>query len=125
MNLQTAFNKIWKHFQTMEVPSAARIGSSFDCFYRGPNNSRCFVGVLIPNRLYHKAIEQKTPYQLCNPTLYPKADDFRTLFRGIPLSALADLQTIHDKWAEKSLPKSYVEKQLQDFAKKYDLRVPV
>lgn len=56
MNLQEMFDKIWDWTIVQNQPR------SFDCninrcLYRGPNGTKCFIGVLIPDELYSPELE--------------------------------------------------------------------
>lgn len=49
MTAQEIFDKVWRHFVTEENPP------SFDgaqCRYRGPDGTRCTVGIFIPDAEY-------------------------------------------------------------------------
>ena len=62
------------------------------CLYRGPNQTRCAIGILIPNRLYRKEMEG-TLHRLM---MFPEIEELI----GIKNEALlTKLQIIHDQKA--------------------------
>ena len=61
------------------------------CMYRGPNDTKCAVGCLIPDSVYKPGMEWKTFVALMN-----KFPEIRQLFDGINAGLLANLQELHD-----------------------------
>ena len=121
LTLQTAFNKIVAHFEKMPGPSAApKPGATYNqCLYRTLDGNRCFVGALIPNRLYRKAFENRSISSLLGgSTPVPKLQE---LFSEIPPASLSSLQTIHDNWDSAKQSKSHVRTYLRDFAESHNL----
>ena len=61
MTPQEIFNKVATHLFTQG--KRAMLDPTCDsgqCVYRGPNGSKCAVGVLIPDKLYRKGMEMRT-----------------------------------------------------------------
>lgn len=52
--------KVMKHAMKMKEKAE----TEFSCLYRTPDGNRCFIGYLIPNRLYSTALESKGVDQL-------------------------------------------------------------
>lgn len=50
---QTAFDAAYVHCMEQKVRSV----DTRDCLYRGPNGTKCAVGCLIPDDLYHEDME--------------------------------------------------------------------
>ncbi len=50
---QQTFNKVVRHLRRQGVRSSA----AGVCFYRGPNDTKCAVGCLIPDELYQYRME--------------------------------------------------------------------
>lgn len=61
MNNQEAFDLMVNHLITQGRPAVDDKGQ---CLYRGPNNTKCAVGILIPADKYTPALENLNPYQL-------------------------------------------------------------
>lgn len=61
MKPQEIFNKVATHLFTQGTRAMADPDChSGQCMYRGPNGSKCAVGVLIPDELYRKNMETRT-----------------------------------------------------------------
>lgn len=101
LTMQQTFDKVSRHLFKQGRPSVS-IGGT--CLYRGPNNTRCAVGCLIPDELYQKKMDCGFAVQsLFNewPNLWEQFDmegrsfdDWRVFLR--------DLQRVHDsnpKWS--------------------------
>lgn len=96
MTNQEAFNKVWDHFVTNNgKPSLDFRG---DCLFRGPNGTKCAVGVLIPDDIYDPAMDDPQEHSTIPHLLrnFPKAKE---LLRGISGDFLKDLQFAHDSAA--------------------------
>lgn len=64
--------------------------SGYDrCMYRGPNGTKCAVGMLIPDELYYKEIESAAARAL------PRILGVK--MRSDKIDLLEDLQSIHDE----------------------------
>lgn len=58
MTEQEIFNKVYLHLKGQGCKAGTMTASkSFNCAYRGPNNTSCAVGCLIPDELYDPEIE--------------------------------------------------------------------
>lgn len=61
MEAQEIFDTVAKHLFAQGTRAMADPDChSGQCLYRGPNGSKCAVGVLIPDKLYHKGMEMRT-----------------------------------------------------------------
>jgi hypothetical protein len=61
MTPQKIFDKVAKHLFTQGKRAMLDpTRESGQCMYRGPDGSKCAVGVLIPNKLYRKGMEMRT-----------------------------------------------------------------
>lgn len=70
--------------------SAIERADSYDkCMYRGPNGTKCAVGMLIPDELYDKEIESMEARSL------PRI--LKVKMRSNKIDLLEDLQSIHDE----------------------------
>lgn len=108
---QKYFDKVVKHLRKQGKKSMQADGY---CMYRGPDNTRCAIGALIPNRLYRKKMDTGANFITKILKLFP------TVFKhfGEPDTEaqqfLSDLQAIHDgspTW----------ESEFSRFATRYDL----
>lgn len=61
MNNQEAFDLMVNHLITQGRAAADDNG---ECLYRGPEGTKCAVGILIPDDKYTPAMENLNPYQL-------------------------------------------------------------
>lgn len=86
MKAQTVFNKAVTGLFKQGCKSRVE---DDDCLYRGPNNTRCAVGMLISNTNYSPEMENKSVFTLYEASLLP--------IHLVPhLCLLKDLQTTHD-----------------------------
>lgn len=121
MTEQEVYNQARKHLLTQNKKStlsadqkASILDALFtECAYRGVGNCKCVIGCFIPDKQYEIAMEGKSVGSLI--TRYKFIED---IFKGISESFLNDLQKIHDNF-----PEHLWESKLNDFAKKYDLKV--
>jgi len=112
MDKQKVFNKVKKHLLTQKKQSFDLDNNQ--CLYRGPNNTKCAIGCLIPNRLYREAIEGSGVYgtkvKKILRKVFGKLSDEDTFF-------LTSLQEIHDYSAVRSW-----NSRLKSFAKNSGLK---
>jgi hypothetical protein len=90
---QQVFDEVVAHLREQRVCSMGGKANSFQCLYRGPNNTKCAVGALIPDSVYAKQMEGKNVVALLMtyPNLrvsVPEIDAYSTM--------LGTLQGIHD-----------------------------
>jgi len=122
MTSQYAFDTVWKHFvQDRNAPGMA----NGVCTLRGAGGTRCAIGLLIPDRFYEPAMENKRVVHLIKrfPTL-------AAVFAPIPSSVLARLQIAHDfaatAWAYDGADfHAEIEALLIEVARLYKLRLPM
>lgn len=114
--LQPVFNKVWQEF-VVEKRARAVIGIS--CVYRGDriadSNTRCALGVCIPDDMYDSRIEHHGSIrnvQKCMP------EWFESVFNGIDPEDLRGLQVIHDE--------QFIafESKMREFAEAHGLTIP-
>ena len=90
MRKQEIFNIVVTHLLTQDKQSRRRIAGIDTCAYRGRNGLKCAIGVLIPDAVYNKDMEDKNVAQIVDQ--YPS---FASLKRNTGL--LMKLQSIHDR----------------------------
>lgn len=116
---QEIFSIIYEHARTNPVKSSGPVSNcSVDkCLYRGPEGTKCFVGVLIPDDKYDPAFEMNGVFDYTVGDRYPILDA-----AGVDRSD-ADfaigLQQVHDDYD----PSRWLEV-LQEIADEYGLEVP-
>lgn len=64
MNAQQIFDKVAAHLLTQGKKAMVSTDQAAACMYRGPNGTRCAVGCLIPDELYHEDFEYHTAKEL-------------------------------------------------------------
>jgi len=124
MNLQEIFNKIWDWTIVQNQPRSVGNRNDFPnydcgtrCLYRGPNEAKCFIGVLIPDEKYTPSLE--------GSSIACWSDDRIQQVLGISVDfdsrdPLITLQHIHD--ADYKFENR--ENELRGFAKFHNLTVP-
>lgn len=114
MNKQDAFNKVWDWAVVKKNPKA---GSDISCYYRGPNNTKCFVGVLIPDSMYSPDMEGVSAGDMIKK--YPGLLEYLSINTDKDLSFLDELQNVHD-----SYPPNRWEEELSLLARVHGIFVP-
>ena len=89
MTDQELFDIVATHLLTQKC--VARTGSDNNCAYRGSNNTKCAIGVLIPDDIYRPEMEGRGVIKLME--CY---DEVSQLFKHITYDLLRQLQWIHD-----------------------------
>ena len=119
--LQTIYNTVCKHLLSMSDRS--REPETGICVYRGPNNTKCAAGILIPDKLYKPHMEGRDFNTLCVD--FPEID---ALFSIAEQELILHLQNVHDdcvNWpdtdSETKGLKLSGRKQLQQIAFDFDL----
>ncbi len=110
---QQTFNKVVRHLRRQGVQSS-RTGR---CLYRGPDDTKCAVGCLIPDELYQLGMEG------CSSMGNPMSTCLRLL--GHDVGLCGNLQRAHDSY----MPGGRYEEQglewaLECIAEKHGLNVP-
>lgn len=118
MTNQAVFNKVVKHLLTQKKRSTVKLANNeMMCAYRGTNNLKCAIGVLIPNTRYRESFEGTglfDPFsELGNPVL--KAAGL-TVEQGDLGEAL---QSVHDRVQPSRWPTA-----LRRVAKDFNLKLP-
>lgn len=90
MTKQEIFNKVAKHLLRQSKRSVNEGGQ---CMYRGPNNTRCAVGCLIPKSAYQPAMEGRLAANLL--ISFPAV--VRCGLVPANMSLVQALQDIHDE----------------------------
>ena len=104
--METAFVKYPRNQETFDRVYAHLVAQgerSYDvddasCMYRGPDNTSCAVGCLIPDELYKPEFEHRRIGGLFQD--FP--DLFEKLFEGVDVDLLTRMQHAHDMdyWGE-------------------------
>lgn len=103
---QTIFDIVATHLLTQYERSVKDEGG---CMYRGKGNTKCALGCLIPDHLYHPELEDQSVHALVytyNTFTPSKKEAAITLLEGLPwvedhVDFLLVLQSIHDDyWPE-------------------------
>ena len=115
MKPQAVFNKVVRHARKQGCRSYDKKTGS--CTYRGPEGTRCFVGALIPNRLYRVGLEGWAAGNLVAD--FPDVGEYLDIDGEDAAHFLTRLQSIHD---DKD-PKEW-EDEFSYFADEYGLTVP-
>lgn len=121
MNNQEVFNKVWNHFVVNK--SSPSVNVKGGCFYRGPNNTKCAAGVLIPDDLYSPTMEGITFYSLLRG--YPALKKY---FNGCNGLLIRQMQLCHDGvaqtyWDDPAFY-THMEYELRKIAVNCDLAIP-
>jgi len=119
---QEIFDKAWQAFVVEQRPASVRCDSYtgvFDtCLYRSPDNSRCAIGLCIPDNQYDLDMETLGPLEL--------KEHFNIEFEDIKFAEAAQ-ETLHDEiWRHLGEPKDaeFVRERYLEFARDWDLEVP-
>ena len=95
---QNVFNKVAAHLLSMKEQSVDADGS---CMYRGGNNQRCAVGVLIPDEIYDPLIENHDIASLWGMARVSAFDEplNKFILDNLEDDLLFYLQGVHDAYA--------------------------
>lgn len=116
MNIQEAFNKVWDWTIVQNQPkSENQFEDTNYCLYRGQNNTKCFIGALIPDDLYQESMEKNSVDALV--TDFPTISNLLEI-NNDTLAFYMRMQTIHDYEFDKR------EIYLRTLARDYHLTVP-
>lgn len=108
---QEVFDQIVSHLRKQSCRSvAAEPNNGPTCLYRGPNGTKCAVGCMIPDEIYHPSMEGKGVTTIIK--LY-----FGLLFLSLHRNLLAEMQNIHDNCLIETW-----EREFQLIAVRYDLK---
>lgn len=83
---QEIYNTVVSHLLSMDGRSMVRKG--YSCRYRGPNGAMCAAGVLIPDHVYKRTMENTAFTDLCYEGRIDADDNV--------INFIQDLQEIHD-----------------------------
>ena len=126
MTSQEAFNKVWDWFVVKKNAASVTyvVGIEVNCAYRGENNTKCAVGIFIPDEMYDPRIEGMS-YRL----LFDNRPDIACLFSGLTDRFICQLQMAHDEAAVKTAcnPEGFtyeIERHLRGLASAWELRIP-
>lgn len=96
MDKQQIFNVVADHLLTQNRRSANEIGS---CKYRGPDGTKCAVGILIPDDMYKRRMEGRDIHGLVaasgdrsSPEVFYEVPDYFSSEKEF----LSTLQSTHD-----------------------------
>lgn len=121
MTNQHVFEQVWRHFVVERNEPGMAQGV---CFLRGANDTRCAIGLLIPDRLYDESMENR---KMRGPrgilTHYPRVAEH---FSNVSGQLLESLQWAHDFAAMNPDADFYAEIEacLIEIAQRHRLRLP-
>ena len=124
MTQQEAFNKNWQHFVVNKQPASydIKVGA---CLYRGPNNTKCGVGLLIEDKDYNSEWEEGPTGQGYGVRYLSGNNLLPAYLKDISLDFLASLQGAHDRAAMKRDDfTDDIEVNLRELAAEYLLTIP-
>jgi len=98
MTPQEIYDTVAKHLfaQGMRSQGAHPDKDSMVCLYRGPNGTKCAVGVLIPDEFYDPEMESNALVHLFDPDVTPDGGFKLPAWMKENLSLLMRLQHTHD-----------------------------
>ena len=120
---QEIFDKAWQAFVVEQRPASVGqpddgVGLSLSCLYRGPDGSRCAIGLCIPDDLYDPCMERQGPQDLhC---------DFDIEFEDTNFATAAQ-EVLHDEihtHLGKPEEAEFIRERYLEFARDWDLEVP-
>jgi NADPH:quinone reductase-like Zn-dependent oxidoreductase len=120
MKPQVIFNKVVRHLFKQNKKCVSEDGT---CVYRGPNNTKCAVGALIPNHLYNEEMETKGISNLIR-----KNEKIADLLDKTNVDLLSSLQEMHDDavlTVKNTFNKRMLKKKLEYVAKNNNLSTKV
>lgn len=91
MTKQEIFNKVKKHLLSQNKRSRKSNGI---CAYRGPDNLKCAVGGLIPDKLYCVEMDSGDDTYITN--IVRRYPDLKSFFGCQNIRLLSSLQEVHD-----------------------------
>lgn len=105
MNRQEIYNTVKEHLLKQGRKSAETTDDPFTpdaCKYRGPDGTKCAIGVLIPDELYSPDMEGRGIRRLAQ---YTDLRAYLNMLDAATDNLLYDLQTVHDGFAVLDWPK--------------------
>ena len=109
LTVQEMFDTVVAHLIQQGVPSVDDTGV---CMYRGPNNTKCAIGCLIPNENYDESFEGRSVfYSVVRNSLPFHVDDPM-------MNLLSSLQNAHDSHFESV---EMLKKKLKKIGEEYNL----
>ena len=108
MTKQEVFDTIWYGITKQNAFSYDPIADR--CMYRGPNNTRCAIGLLIPDDIYDPVIEEKGIELLMDPIEIYRNPTYSKIFMYINNNINNDaifmraLQYEHDRCTNSDIP---------------------
>jgi hypothetical protein len=118
MTKQEIFDKVATHLFTQGMRS---IDSEERCCYRGPNNTSCAIGCLIPDENYDKNMENECIVTLINNNKHNHSEkwNFFAIWKD-KKNLLQALQSVHD-YSNNWQSTVKMRKALADLAEYYNL----
>ena len=123
MTNQTAFNKVWNWFIVKKNKKSTENSFPNRCKYRGTQDRKCAIGVLIPDNRYIKDMDDGLGMNIiCSKFI--KYYNLEDIFKNIDKSLLRQLQMTHDR------PSSWLKNgtmrliPMEKVAKVYNLKTP-
>lgn len=121
MNAQEMLDRVIEHVKSPDFKFSFREQTDEEgqkeakCLYRGPDGTRCFIGLFIPDEYYDPEWDSNL---LC--TLYDVVENIPEI-KGIGRRFLSDLQFVHDTHAEKKASIQDVLASLKELANNHQL----
>lgn len=120
MNKQEVFDRVWNHFVVEGNPLSISRDIEGSCLYRGPDGTKCAVGLLIPDELYSPDMEGNSVCGLIDDFANKSLAKVLDVENKDDISFLARLQSAHDL-ADDVDP---IEDRLRDVAERCKLSIP-
>jgi len=98
-------DQVLKIKQKYQVNGSTYAEGEVSCAYRGEDNCKCAVGILIPDELYSEIMEGEIPYSL---NKFFSDEKFSEMFKTHS-DLLFELQGIHDNYEPKDWKKKLEE----------------
>jgi hypothetical protein len=125
MDNQEIFNIVYQGLKSQDFRQSVGTDINRTCLYRGPNNTKCAFGHLIPDDVYDKRLEERSIQSLIDTK-----QDFKEQLSGFfewlsqfsedHLFLLRILQYAHDCYVDPSS----MQKRLKEIAERYNLTIP-
>jgi hypothetical protein len=112
------------HLRRQGVRAESADGS---CLYRGPDGTKCAVGCLIPDDVYHRDMEKlsveallkDTPVTACGERDVNSRQAILALNWEVDAALLSTMQNVHDVWCPHTWEDRFLE-----VADKWNLEIP-
>jgi hypothetical protein len=110
---QTLFNIAWYTISKQGRPSVGKNGM---CSYRGPNDTKCVIGQIIPDSKYTPTWDRAGENYV--------GDVLREVGIKVPLDYASDLQRAHDSFSRHPNFLEKFQEEMRRVADRHNLKVP-